>query len=389
MTKKANSIEDAFDRAITKLHQGVPVDLVVLDYPEYKDELLELLPVVTLGYSIPKLSPARAVRQYRFANKHQNVFTLLKSVLVMRYAVIPSAVVVVFGSIWKISRAAAQSLPGTPLYSLKKAYEIASLKLTTDPDQKITLQLQFTQKRFQEAQAALTVEPKNDRLEAAALSELSSQTQATFNFASSVAATKAIAGKDNSLLKDLVAINNKQQDLLSNVKSYGEAKTAADQGLKTTTETKKALAAIIATVNEQVFANLAHQQPDAITITGTVSGLEKNKIEVEKNVFIIDANSVVKQVDTTSTSAALKLKDKVSILGVKTDKGLVATQIVILSTEETAVDAPVATKPAVKPTAPTKSDAPSNTDTETVDQISPKPLKAGIIPEDPSPQFAP
>lgn len=389
MSKKFLTIEEALDQAIIKLRKGATMEMVLSEYPEHKTELAELLPLVTLGYSIPKLSPARPVRQYRFANKHQNVFSFLKSLVVVRYALIPLAVVLVFGSVWKISVAASQSLPGTPLYSLKKAYEVASLKLTTDPDQKITLQLTLTQKRFDEAQTALTTEPKNDKLEAAALSELSNQTQATFNSASSVAATKAITGKDNSLLKDLVAINNKQQDLLSNIKSNGEAKSAADQGLKTTTETKKALAAIIATVNEQALASMAHEQPDAITITGTISGLEKNRIEVEKNLFTIDDNSVIKLADITSGKAELKLNEKVSILGVKTNKGLVATQIVILPADETPPNTtPV--KPEVKSANTTKSiDAPANTSAEPVNEVAPKPLKAGIIPEDPSPQFSP
>jgi hypothetical protein len=68
----------------------------------------------------------------------------------MRLAAALVAVVLVFGIVFGVGQAAADSLPGEPLYGLKLAAEEVRLALTTDSEAKTELSLTLTAKRLAE-----------------------------------------------------------------------------------------------------------------------------------------------------------------------------------------------------------------------------------------------
>jgi hypothetical protein len=74
---------------------------------------------------------------------------------IMKPAIALLAVLVLFGSVFGVGQAAADSLPGDPLYGLKLAAEEARLGLTTDPQASADLNLALAEERLDEVVALL------------------------------------------------------------------------------------------------------------------------------------------------------------------------------------------------------------------------------------------
>ncbi len=130
-----------------------------------------------------------------------------------RVAIVPISLVIVLLGVPAIASATKNSLPGDKLYSLKRASEQVQLTLTQDQNEVATLHVELMEKRLDEVKKA--ADSGNTTSETLAIAELKSQTEKTFAQAGPVATANAISNQDSSLLDNLVAINNKQKTVLT------------------------------------------------------------------------------------------------------------------------------------------------------------------------------
>jgi hypothetical protein len=337
--------EHILNSAISELQDGKSIAEVLAIYPEHTEELLPLLEVASMGLSIPKVVVPTPIRRHKFAETALYPSMWSSLITFMRVAIIPIGLVAVLFGGKVVVNAANDSLPGSPLYSLKRATEQARLNLTFDQDKVATLHVELTQKRLDEVKQAINNE--NEEQEKAAIEALQEQSDKTFATVPQVAAANALTKNDQKLLDNLVAINKEQKEVLSAVKDENQSKAAADTALNSTKENGKQLAVILATVHEQTLVDLSNK----VSVTGEYTQLVKNKLTIEGSTFTITDETEI--LDADGAEATIKdIGGKLSVVGEKKDDVLIAKQITIL------VPAPVIeVKPQVKGAATTTSTA--------------------------------
>ncbi|MDQ3018361.1 MAG: DUF5667 domain-containing protein [bacterium] len=340
-----NTLENILDEAIVRLRKGEDVLSIAQSYPDYKDEVLDLLSVAQITAQIPKLRAPIPHKQYRFTEIRTLPYRFAEIFQFMRIAVIPlSLIMALFGGKLMV-QATENSLPGDRLYSLKRAGEEARLNLTFSPDKTATIHVELAQRRLNEVKKA--IDNKDIEQGNAAIAELQAQTEKTFATVPQVAAVNAVSKNDSTLLHTLVAINKEQKSLLNIIEDSNQENTVAKTALDSTKENDKKIAQLIATVNEQTLVDL----PNKISITGLLSFSKDNKITVEKNTFVINDETTINNIDGTLIETIPEGEVRVTVIGSKSDSGLVAKQIQIIAVEPKVAELPtpaVGASPTVK-----------------------------------------
>ncbi len=159
-------MEEIFDICLEKMEEGVPVDEVLEEYPEYREELKELL---TIAEDIEN-APLPGLRDEAVAScliKVHNALQLQKQPIWRarlprlqwsRLFYFPSPawakalafVLMISLFFWGGVNLSADSLPGDPLYPIKLATEKVRCFLTIDPEGKAKLRLTYSEERAQE-----------------------------------------------------------------------------------------------------------------------------------------------------------------------------------------------------------------------------------------------
>ncbi len=322
-----NIPEHIFEEALERLRNGEDAVRIAADSGNYSVELLPLLIIAQAVKSIPKQQIPTPHKQFRFAEVRTMPYLYTQFMSIFRVAIIPASLVIVLLGGQLVSKAASNSLPGSPLYSLKRATETARLNLTLDEQKEANLHVELTQRRLDEVKKA--IDTNNPATEAAAITALQEQTEKTFAKVPQIAAANALANNDQGLLNNLVAINKEQKNVLGAITASHNAKSETATALHVTKENDKTLARIIATVNEQTLADL----PNKISITGVISSFKDNKITVEKNTFLINDKTYITDLDGTELETLTNLTGRVTIVGVKSEQGLIAKQISIIAPE--------------------------------------------------------
>jgi uncharacterized protein DUF5667 len=157
-------IADILEICLERMRAGDSVAACLQDYPHCADELAPLLKTADYARRVPppQLSPAarQAIqRQLRSAvvgrAPRRRATTSWYRTPVLRFSALLLAIVLAIGG-GAVGVAAAQSsLPGSPLYSVKRAGEDVRLTLTTRPDQRAMLHMEFAQERLAEILALL------------------------------------------------------------------------------------------------------------------------------------------------------------------------------------------------------------------------------------------
>ncbi len=323
-----DNFEDILDSAIAELAEGKTLQAVLANYPDQAKELSDILPMVAPAISLPKNEVPRPNRRRRYvAALHVPLQVRLQRII--RIALIPATAILLLVGLGHFAQAAQQALPGSPLFAVKLLAERTRVAVTLDQTQKAKLELGYSQKRLSEAQTVLQQENSSSDQKLAALTELKDQTQKTLSVVPQVATSNAINNKDDSLLKNLIAVNNQQKNLLQNISGKDEAKAIATTTLQVTEDSQKAIATLLAAVNDQTLVDLLDRQ---ISITGTVSAVDyKNqKITVENNSFAINSSTDIKSGDATLKLTDIPAKTQVTIVGNKTKDGIVANSINVI-----------------------------------------------------------
>lgn len=258
------------------------------------------------------------------------------------------------------------SSPGQRLYSYKKTAERLQVNLAMNQEVKTRRELALAEKRLTEAKEVISTHPENQKLTAAALTELAKQTEhvvATIESGETKVPNKELTDKLDNLAKDQLA-------LLNTIKSTPETEPATQKVLSATKQ-------IIAATSE---ADPADPEIIPVTITGPISAVGNSDITVNNTRIEIAKDTIVESSDsTTKTKPALVLNLKVSVSATKKDEKLIADRIII--------DSPISAQPKepVQKTPQPKEDVAAPAPEETP---PPKPgeAKAGFIPEDPNPQ---
>ncbi|MFL5800675.1 MAG: DUF5667 domain-containing protein [Roseiflexaceae bacterium] len=164
--RRGESIECILQRCLARIAAGESIAACLRDYPEHADELAPLLETVAelRGWAPPTLSDAArrtararahaalAVRRSRPSRRWLRVWAGG-----MRLALGATLALLLLLGTLGISVAAAQSsLPGQPLYGLKRQSEELRLQLANDAEQQAELRLQFAGRRLDEALAEVS-----------------------------------------------------------------------------------------------------------------------------------------------------------------------------------------------------------------------------------------
>jgi len=89
--------------------------------------------------------------------------------------------------------------------------------------------------------------------------------------------------------------------------------------------------------------------PNKVSVTGIIASFTDKKLTIEKNTFIINDSTVILDVDGQKMNTLPKEASNITVVGSRSDQGLVAKQISMITLDEissTATQEPVA--PAVK-----------------------------------------
>jgi hypothetical protein len=380
-----NIPDHIFDEALVRLRKGESISQITDSFKDYQEELDGLLSVAQMGVNIPKLVPPTPYKAHRFASIPHPANRFFEMLSLFRVAAVPISLVIALLGGSAVVSATENSLPGDTFYSLKRATEQVRLSITKDQNKVATIHVELMQKRLDEVKKA--AENGNDATETLAIAELKSQTEKTFAQAGPVATANAITNQDSSLLNNLVAVNKEQKDVLAELSLVGDsdsAKTIATSALADSKKNDQALAKIIATVNDQVLADL----PNKVSVTGSVT-LINNKITVEKNTFTINDKTVINNPDGTTATEMKLITGRATVIGTKLSDGtLIAKQIQILSSDDGAVkgEVIVTQPPVVKPPVTTDPLEPAE---EPIPTIDPTKAQGSFITEPSDSQYTP
>lgn len=351
----------------------------------------EEMKIVEMLSTIPKAKVPNPTRQYRFAHQKvglvQSIVQFFTNNKLVTFAAVFAFMLV---GTYSVIQSAENSLPGQRLYSIKRASEEARINLTFNKEKAANLHLALAEKRLEETKRV--IESNDPELEAAAITALTNQTEKTLEAVSQIATTKAVSENDTTLLSNLVAINKQQKTVLESASKSEQSKETAAVALTATKQANKAIAMIIATVNEQILLDL----PNKISITGDITSYTKSKLVIEKNTFTVNDQTILLDESGDIVEKFDKLEGKITVIGTKENNNLIAKKIIIIDglasvtpAQPQVKGAVTAPKPDAKPT-PTINPTPAPQPAEnTTEPQRPAQAQAGFIIEPSNSQYTP
>lgn len=161
-----NQMERILDICIEKMREGIPLDKILMGYPDRRDELKELIKIARDMENIP-LPQVREEAVTSCLIKVRNTLELQKkkvwrAKLLMwqwsRFLYFPSPswakalafILIIILISWGSVNLSADSIPGNLLYPVKLTAERLKFFLTTDPEEKTELRLTYSDVRMQE-----------------------------------------------------------------------------------------------------------------------------------------------------------------------------------------------------------------------------------------------
>jgi hypothetical protein len=373
--KFPHNLSKALDRAIARLEDGESVEHIVATSPSaVRLQLTEFLPIVAELRNIPLKQAPEAMRRYAFLNhtvEKASRFARFMRTLRTGYAISAAfAILMVVG----VSTAAANSLPGSPLFSLKTTWENARISVVArNPGDRAQLELTLANQRLAEAQQVFSDQSSDASDKAQAVQELNTQTQVALNQIQQVASTPSITGNPG-IIQNLVALTKNQASLQAQVDPSAASDNAA-QNQKTIAAIQESVAAAANTQPAQIQSQ---QQAQA---NGVITAMSATSFTIDKNVFQITSSTQFFSANGLHlTQSAFGIGDSVSAIGVTSGEDNQA-QVITLK-QKAAVTTPA---PSPTTTTGTTDDATANSIPTTVQQPAAN-VSGGFILESPDPQ---
>lgn len=211
--------EELFDQLLQELKKGKNIDECVKKVPEH-DELKDLLAIAHSIASLPVPEPreqavAETLRRVRAVSSREKQkrpfflrqFTSWQPVLVRAAAVI----ILIIAISWTTTSLSAHSLPGEPLYPVKRLTERIEYSVAFDAHRKAVLHLRFANRRTQEFSDVFAPGEKIDR---SLLSAMLNEIQSAFQYAGQCSERHCAA-----LMQGVADYNNYQRQVLETARA--------------------------------------------------------------------------------------------------------------------------------------------------------------------------
>lgn len=275
---------------------------------------------------------------------------------------------------------AVKSKPGSSWYQYKNSGHGLRLSLMSDQSAKANLQIRYVNDRLQDTQSVLADANTDSKVKAAALSQLTAQTQETIETVRQV----AIAQNDTDLLNKLQDTINQQTVVINNAQDPA-VKDAAATALKATVAGSKTIAEaqqLVAASNDSTLAKL-----HPTIITGSIAKVSDKELVVGKDNIVITDTTEITDGKNTVAKSTLKVGTQVSITATEANKILTAKKVVVTPQTSGKVKGTDTEKPK-----PELTETPDDTTVEdipdTVQQPESASVQSGFIVENPNPQYS-
>lgn len=229
-----------------------------------------------------------------------------------------------------VAVAALQSVPGQPIYPLKKIVENVQLKLAHNEQERAKLQLQFAANRLDELEAVLT-RTEDKRIDAEEIQKLVQDAVKNVESGTSAAVSAAQTSEQNkpkvSLANQLVELNNKLQSAL--VDSEGDVKIELEKALEISRISKEQAIANLERAGLKLEATpiSIEEKPatDHVKANGKITALNETSVSIASVKFLLTKDTLY----TNLKFSDLKLNLDVSIEGVIKDGKTYAVSITL------------------------------------------------------------
>lgn len=377
-----NNFEDILNTGLQRIKNSENVSSVVADLGKNIDEaqraqLAEMLTLTAAISSLPRKQVPVATKRYLYA-EHQPNQSDLRSKLREIFGVLKITPVFVGAMMLLVAATAygsAISLPGDPLFAVKRAYENVRVQMASNAQSRAALQIQFAQQRISDTQKILA--QNNQQKTQAAILALNQQTSVALNdVKQAVTSDKGQATAATNLVSQAEQLAQSQNKLIAKADP-----SAAQASQQQTTATLQEIKNLATADNETSGTKL---KPSDINTMGTVSAINGNQLTVNGNVFVIDpiATQTIDQNNITVPFSRVGIGDTVKINGVVNSNQNIANIITIIKkaqaagtgdqTQDSSSQAP-ASNPAAPSSQPAQQPNPSK----------PQDTHAGFIPEPP------
>jgi hypothetical protein len=297
---------DIFENALLKLKQGASLQEVFLAFPEYEQELKELLPTAQIFMAMPKKPVPEPIMQRKFISvPAKNLWFAWLNL--SKFASISVSAILLITALAGTGYAASQAVPGQALFSIKKITERVRLNLTTNPVQKANLQMAITQDRLSDAKQVFGNPQHDPSQELAALNELSAETKKTIDAVNSATKVAQSAQNNHPIVASLSDLSKQQQELLKEIKPDQNNSSITSNILAQLKDNESEVQKMVAASNgDEALTNLnqASSTPD-----GQKTGMNKTTttpLETVKGGAINTSSSTPKSESSTSTTGSAK-----------------------------------------------------------------------------------
>jgi hypothetical protein len=196
-----------------------------------------------------------------------------------------------------VTTAAIQSVPGQPIYPVKKAVETVQLRLASTDAEKAKLQIKFANNRLEELEKVLE-KNQQGKVSGAQVQKIVEETVNNIAKTATTVSEQTVANADSSqtqILSRLVDLSNKQTALLqtASIKSEGEIKMEIDKALVTAKDSQ-----------DQTLENIEKAGLKVENAPITITDSKKNEVQANGSLTKVSATSV-----TVGSSEFLLTKD--------------------------------------------------------------------------------
>jgi hypothetical protein len=230
--------------------------------------------------------------------------------------------------------AALESLPGQPIYPVKKIVENVQLQLATSEEEKTNLQIKFANNRVDELETILQ-RKKEGKASEAQVQKVVASTSKDLEKTSRTVTDQSKDQPNINLLAKIVTLSNKQAAVIqaAQVESEGQTKVELEKALESTKVSKEQAIENIEKAGLVVEDNLlimtGPDDKDTVSAEGKLTAATATSISVGTSQFMLTKDTEYVNIKSVDLKAGVAVK----ITGEVRDKKTYAVKIEVQATE--------------------------------------------------------